>query len=273
MWKLPIILIYFFVLNAEAATHFNKVVFVIFENTNYSKAIAQLNFANYATKGLLLTNIIAETHPSQGNYVALISGSTFNITNDKNIDLDSKHIGDLLVQKGLSWRVYAENYPGNCFTDAVSGKYVRKHVPFLSFKSVTQNQNNCKNIESESRFDEDFKNNNLANFNLYIPNIQNDGHDSGVDFAGKWLESRFGKFLNNPDGLGDTLFVITFDESGVSLKNQIYTAIIGKNIQASSQDNTLLSHYSLLKLIEDEFDLGNLGQNDSTANSINIKWK
>jgi len=80
----------------------------------------------------------------------------------------------------------------------------------MSFKNINQNKVRCKNIEDDSRFDEDFTNNNLAHFKLYIPNLQNDGHDSGVDFAGKWFSSRFGKYLNNPQSLGETLFIITF---------------------------------------------------------------
>jgi acid phosphatase len=76
--------------------------------------------------------------------------------------------------------------------------------------------------------------------------------------------------LNNPQSLGDTLFVIAFDESGASLKNQIYTAIIGKNVIPGTEDNGNLNHYSLLKLIENEFGLKDLGRNDSAANSINI---
>lgn len=264
---------FFLFTHAIASAHFNKVVVIFFENTNYAKAIKQPEFFQAAKNGLLLSNMYAETHPSQGNYIALIAGSTFNVKNDNNIDLDATHLGDLLEQKNLTWRVYAENYPGNCFTGASSGRYYRKHVPFLSFKNVSQNKERCKNIEDDSRFDEDLKNNNLANFNIYTPNILNDGHDAGIEGAGKWLAARFGKLFSNPNALQDTIFILTFDESSVSLKNQIYTAIIGKNIKAGTEDNSELNHYSILKLIEDEFDLGNLKQNDSTAKKINIQWQ
>jgi hypothetical protein len=108
---------------------------------------------------------------------------------------------------------------------------------------------------------------------MYIPNLKNDGHDTGVNFAGKWLSSHFGKILTQPNQLDDVLFIITFDESGGSSSNQIYTLLIGSNIKAGQANNQALSHYSLLKLIEDEFGLGNLGRNDKTATAIQGIWK
>src|SRR2546430_13558152 len=48
----------------------------------------------------------------------------------------SPHIGQIL---GDRWRVYAEDYPalpGKCNLTKQKDLYVRRHVPFLSFKDV-----------------------------------------------------------------------------------------------------------------------------------------
>lgn len=254
--------------------HFKKVVWIVFENINYSKALAQPDFKKLTQNGALFTNMMAEVHPSQGNYIAMVAGSNLGVTNDNVVDLKQSHVGDLLEKAGLKWKVYAENYPGNCFTGKSSGRYYRKHVPFMSFANVSQNSARCLNIEDETKFFDDFKNGALPEFSMYIPNIKNDGHDTGVDYAGKWLANTFGSLLSNPASLGDVLFIVTFDESGLlSTKNQIYTVLLGANIKAGSQNAQIVNHPTLLKMIEDEFGIGDLGREDLTAQTITGIWK
>ena len=252
---------------------FKKVVWIVFENTNYASALKQPDFLKLTQQGALLTNVQAETHPSQGNYVAMIAGSTLGVKNDAPVDLNSSHLGDLLEKAGLDWKVYAEDYPGNCFTDKVSGNYVRKHVPFLSFTNVTKNSARCRKIESTTNFVKDFKSGATPEFSMYIPNLKSDGHDTGVDYAGKWMSSHFGAVFSNLQAHQDTLFIVTFDESGGSSVNQIFTVLIGANVVAGSVNKQTLSHAALLKLVEDQFNLGNLGRNDSTAPAITGIWK
>ncbi len=258
---------------AQTNTHFKKVVWIVFENTNYSKALAQPYFNKISKQGALFTNLMAEDHPSQGNYIAMIAGSKLSVKNDNVVDLKESHVGDLLEKAGMRWKVYAESYPGNCFTGKQSGSYVRKHVPFMSFISVNQNSARCLNIEDETKFTEDFNNGTLPEYSMYIPNLKSDGHDTGVDYAGKWFEKTFGAILKDSAKLSETLFVVTFDESGVSIKNQIFTVLLGAKIKPGTQNSQLLNHPALLKMIEDEFGLGNLGREDMTAPAINGIWQ
>ncbi|MGZ3787356.1 MAG: alkaline phosphatase family protein [Bacteriovorax sp.] len=254
--------------------HFKKVVWIVFENTNYSKALAQPDFKKLTQNGALFTNLTAEVHPSQGNYIAMVAGSKLGVTNDDVVDLKESHVGDLLEKAGLKWKAYAENYPGNCFTGKSSGDYYRKHVPFMSFANVSQNSARCLNIEDEKKFFDDFKSGALPEFSMYIPNIKNDGHDTNVDYAGKWLGTTFGSLLSNPASLGDVLFIITFDESGLlAPRNQIYTVLLGANIRPGSLNAQAVNHPSLLKMIEDEFGIGNLGREDLTSPEITGIWK
>src|SRR5438105_2796468 len=61
---------------ASSRGRFKKVVVVVLENTDYAEGLKQPFLASLAAKGALLTKFQAEAHPSQPNYIAMISGST-----------------------------------------------------------------------------------------------------------------------------------------------------------------------------------------------------
>lgn len=259
---------------AEAQEHFKKVVWIVFENESYSSVLKQPYFAKMTEYGASFTNFQAEVHPSQGNYIAMVAGSNLGVSNDSPVDLTQKHIGDLLEEAGMEWRVYAEDYPGNCFTGKSSGNYVRKHVPFMSFVNVTTDKNRCLNIEDESNFFTDYKNGKLAEFSMYIPNLKNDGHDTNLDYAASWLKSKFGDILSHPEELKDVLFIVTFDESALlGPKNKVYTVLFGSQVNPKSINDQSLGHPGLLKMIEDEFRIGNLKREDAKAPVIQNIWK
>src|SRR5262249_38710208 len=96
-----------------------KIILVILENTDYLDAVtAPFLGGVLASQGVLLTDYHAIGHPSQPNYIALVSGSTYGVTNDNNKIVNGQNIADLLEAKGKSWHVYAEGYPGPCFLGA-----------------------------------------------------------------------------------------------------------------------------------------------------------
>ena len=134
---------------------FERVVVVVLENENASSAIAQPFLKRLAKQGAYLSAYRAITHPSQPNYIAMVAGDTHGVENDSNVDLDVRHLGDLLEARGLRWKVYAEGYPGSCRLDPRIGAYVRRHVPFISFKNVQNDPARCANIVCEAQFFDD----------------------------------------------------------------------------------------------------------------------
>ncbi len=79
-----------------------------------------------------------------------------------------------------------------------------------------------------------------------------------------------------------TLIVITFDEADYDAEgydtnydgpNQIYTVLLGDMITPEISDPTPFNHYSLIKTIERNFGLSDLGKNDRAANWIRSLWK
>jgi hypothetical protein len=274
------------VCNAYGATahRFKKILIVVLENTDFSQAKKQPFLAALAHKGALLTEYYAQTHPSQPNYIALVAGSAFGVDDlglhaDGNVTLDVRHLGDLLEAKQLGWKVYAEGYPGNsdkCFLGVSKGVYARKHVPFLSFKNVQKDSARCGRIVNASQFDSDVRSG-LPAFSLYIPDLKHDGHDigTGVAFADRWLKTRFGKLLADPGFTQDLLFVVTFDEGRGKTPHKpshVLTLLVGTGVAPGSTSATVYSHYSLLRLVENNFKLGSLGQNDTSAPAIDGIW-
>jgi hypothetical protein len=250
---------------------------VVLENAGYDEALGQPFLRSLAAKGALLTHFSAEAHPSQPNYIALVSGSTHDVHSDDPGTLDARHVGDLLEAKGLAWKVYVESYPGDCFLGARFDNYVQKHVPFLSFRNVSTDPARCARIVDGSKLSVDIANGTLASYSLYIPDLRNDGHDTDVAYADRWLSAKFGPLLRDPRFINGMLFVVTFDEAAHSpllpSSNHIFTVLVGGGVDAGSRADDAYNHYSLLRLVEDQFGLGALGHKDAIAPVITGIWR
>ena len=222
--------------------------------------------------GAYLNNYHAVAHPSQPNYVALIAGDTMGVTSDSNVNLSGQHLGDLIEAKGLTWKIYLEDYPGNCFTGATSALYARKHNPFISFTNIQSNLTRCNaHLVPSAQLALDIAANQLPNYAMYVPNLNDDGHNTDVQTADTWLSSAFSANLKNPNFINNNLFVVTFDENDASNdidNNLIYTVFSGPMVKTGFTSNVQYTHYSLVNLIESVFSLGNMGRNDVTATPI-----
>ena len=71
----------------------------------------------------------------------------------------------------------------------------------------------------------------------------------------------------------DLAMVMTYDESETySAPNHVYAALIGdalKPVPGGNEDATVYNHYSLMRTVEDNWELGSLGRNDTGATAIN----
>jgi hypothetical protein len=252
---------------------FERVLIVVLENENESDAIEQPFLKSLAARGAYLESYTAITHPSQPNYIAMTAGDVHGVTNDQPVDLDVRHIGDLLEAAGRTWKVYAEGYPGGCALDARVGAYARKHVPFISFVNVQREPERCARIVGASGLLDDVAAGALPDYALYIPDMNNDGHDTNLVFADRWLAATFSPLLDDPGFMEGMLFVVTFDESKRLGGNRIYTALVGDSVVAGSVSKHPWNHYDLLRTIEETFHLGTLGLHDESARPISGIWR
>ncbi|CAG8543108.1 1597_t:CDS:2, partial [Dentiscutata heterogama] len=252
---------------------FDRIFLIIFENTDYVKAIQQpyLQDLMNRSNGLLLSNYYAITHPSLPNYIATVFGSTAGVTDDNAYNISGANIVDLLEAKRITWKAYMENYPSNSFTGdfAPPGTvlYARKHNPFISMVDISSDPSRCEKIVPDSQLDVDINANRVPQFAYYVPNENNDGHDTGIEFAMNWFQSWFEPKLQNPAFTTNTLFFITFDEDAYGGNNHIFTGLFGCPVQPPDNhlDDTSYNHYSFLSTVEENWNLGNLGRNDVDA--------
>jgi hypothetical protein len=251
-----------------------RVMVVVLENEDATRSEQQPFLAQLAARGAYLRDYHALTHPSQPNYIALAAGSAYGVDHDGPVTIDVPHLGDLLDAHGISWKVYAEDYPGGCYLGATSGQYVRKHVPFLSFANVQHDRERCaRSVVEASQLDDDVRNGTLPRFSLYVPNLRNDGHDTGVTFADRWLRQRFEPLLADERFAAGMLFIVTFDEGRAGSPNTVYCSLSGAGVRPGTVSDAYYDHYSLLRTIEEIFAAGTLGHHDAGAAVITDVWR
>jgi len=100
--------------------------------------------------------------------------------------------------------------------------------------------------------------------------VDNDGHDTGLAGAAKFLGPFMDKLFSYPSFWNNTLVVITFDEDNYFHLNKIYTLLIGSPIvQAGGSDAFYYyTHFNLLATVEQNWNLGDLGRHDKDATAF-----
>ena len=292
-----------------APKHFDHVLMVVLENQSYDSAIKNDLLKSLAQKGVNFTNFGNLYHFSYPNYLAMIAGSDFGVhsplwlsDSQRNFKEDSEHrtIADL-----LNWKNYAEDYPRSSndpkpFLGDRNGRYARKHVPFISFREVqTKKFHNVVRVDTHDpnnafvsdigAFIADPKAHPLPEYIFYSPNLDDDGHDptanpqEGLKKSADWLRMFLTTWLHfddktwapKDDALKRTLVIITFDESeGDTRPERIYTVFLGDMVKQQEVKDSY-NHYSVLRTIEDNFNLAPLHSDsgDGTAAVINGIWK
>ncbi len=255
-----------------------KVVLVILENEHAETAHSP-NFKflwRLASEGAYLSDYYGVAHPSQPNYIALVSGSTAGVIGDLPARLDRPHLG----QRLSSWMAYAEDYAtGTCDLSLQRGRYVRRHVPFLSFADVQDNPEYCRDhIANFDAFLAAAKERRLPSFSLVIPNLDHDAHDRPLAEADAWLEQNLAGLIDNPEFRRDTILIVTFDENGTKWPysrddvNKVYTVLWGDHVARRQVENAY-DHYDLLRTIEAILQVSPLASEDGKARVIGGIWR
>lgn len=253
---------------AKTGKRFEHVLIVVLENQAYETTLQNNYMKQLAARGASFARYDTLFKPSQPNYLAMVAGQNFGVASNEVTDVSGSSIADLLETKGLSWKQYAQGFPGGCFKEGVHGDYVRKHVPFISFKSVQADPRRCANVVNADAFDPKH----LPHYALYSPDNRNNGHDTDLAFAAQWLQRFLDPLLNDAALMKDTLIVVTFDESDSKKHNQVYTVLLGGAVRKGYVSDQPVTHYDLLRTIEDNFALGTLGQGDAAAKAITDVW-
>jgi Phosphoesterase family len=184
---------------------------------------------------------------------------------------------------------YAENYPsvpkGTCYlgaTDvyangtAVKSSYRRVDNPFVSFINVQNNPGRCDKVVNAKEFEQDIANGTLPQFIYYIPNLKNNAHDTSVAYGGNYVKTFWNKYILDKAFMKNTLAFFTFDEDEDTEHNHIFGALLGGAVSVKHgstknvTDNTPYTLFSMPKTIDDNWDLGSLGTNDTFATPFKL---
>jgi phosphatidylinositol-3-phosphatase len=237
----------------------SHITVVVMENYNYSQLIGNSSapyLNSFAKANAFFTNSSAVTHPSEPNYLALFSGSTQGLTSDAcPVTYSGANLATELAAKGYSFAAYAENWPGTgaCTaspSSSVSSGYLywRKHAPWASFSNVPLSDGHSYGGPGTAL-------NGTVNF--VVPNICDDMHDCSIATGDAWLSKNIPPILNY-DNTHNGLLIVTFDEGDNSTTNHIVTIAAGPMVHNGTYTQAI-NHYSILRLIEDNFGLPRLG--------------
>ena len=260
---------------------FDHFVLIILENED-ARTIERIPYMDsLARNGAVLRSYFAVAHPSYPNYLALIAGRTFSVSDsgvshdpqayragdfgDAQLLIDAPTIVDRIESRGLTWDAFAEDYPdtsaapAGCYFGRADGLYARKHVPFLSFAEFHRRPALCAHVRNMRWFNSD----SLAAYTFITPNMVHDGHDAPMDSAVTWLRGFLAPILTDSEAMRSTVIAITFDESASALSdrfrgsnaNRVFAVLIGGPIKRGTVSDVPVTHYSMLKTVEANFDL------------------
>jgi hypothetical protein len=203
-------------------------------------------------------------HPSLPNYLAMIGGSTFGVTNDcTDCNQGATSLADQLEGRGLAWKAYLEGVPRPCHTGSSAGRYAKKHNPFAYFTGITSNPARCARMVPFDQLAADENAGSLPRFSFITPDLCNDTHDCSVDVGDAFLARTVPPLL---DALGpDGLLIVTYDEGDsdkgccrLAAGGNVLTVFAGGLAARGVRIDSPLDHFSMLRAVEDLFGLDHL---------------
>jgi len=256
---------------------FGHVVVVVFENHELSDVLGTSNaptFNALAHRFASIDDYLAVTHPSLPNYLALVSGSTQGISNDcTHCTASGRSLADTLEAARKSWKTYAEGLPSPGFDGAFSGRYAKKHNPFMYFPSVVSNPTRRSRIVAFPQFAADVRARRLPTFSLVVPDLCNDMHDCPVATGDTWLKHRIVPLLGSAGLAGSVVFEIFADgSSDKGGGGRIPALALGPLVKPGSHLKAQTSHYGLLRTIEAGLGLPLLGASRTAKPIVGI-WR
>jgi acid phosphatase len=241
------------------------VVVVIEENKSYSQIIGNSS-APYinalAARGALFTHSAAVAHPSEPNYLALFSGSTQGLTDDScPHTFSGANLAFEAIAAHLTFAGYSESMPATGYTGCSSGEYARKHNPWSDFSNVPAASN-----RTFASFPRDYAS--LPAISFVVPNLLDDMHDGTISQGDTWLRNNLNGYAQWATS-HNSLLVLTWDENDGSAGNHIATVITGANVKPAQYAESI-SHYTVLRTIEDLYGLPHAGASATAAPVSNV---
>jgi hypothetical protein len=201
----------------RAVPRYAHVFLIVEENKSYGRIIGSADaprLSALASDYGSASSMYAEVHPSEGNYIAMIGGSTFGVHDDdawycvpnstrpnckKSTgpnyvahSFNERSLPDQLRERGLDWRGYFGSLPApgsleiysKATASAPGELYASKHNPFVNFGRLRTAPDFPKHVVAMDQFYADLVADRSPAFSLIVPNQCDEMHGLGEDVGG-----------------------------------------------------------------------------------------
>jgi len=209
----------------------DHIVLVVMENHSFAEIMEEPQapfLQELGRRGAVFEHSFAVEHPSQPNYYALFTGSTWDVHDDDYHALAQPTLAGQLKSINRSFVGYAESAAP------------RKHLPWESFEESSDLG------KSFGRFPRDFAQ--LPTVSFVIPDNDDDMHDGPVRDGDTWLLRHLGAYADWCIS-HNSLLIVTFDEDDSAGDNRIPTIIYGDHVKPGRYADEI-NHYGILRTIQ-----------------------
>ncbi len=258
-----------------------------------------------STQGLA-TLYFGVTHPSEPNYLATIAGDYFGVQNDNDScfakpanepgcnKVSAPNIVDSLESHGLSWGALMESMPstgflGGQYPGPAPRLYAQKHNPFVYFSDIVHSPSRLNKIRPMTKATLTEAVAKPANFEYLVPNQCDDMHgtttcptlDPLLKQGDATVKTLVSTITSAPTFTTRSAIFVVWDEDDYSSNfgccdslpalggGHTVTIVVSKT-SAGKRSAVPMNHYSLLKTIEQGFNLPLLGH--SADPRISTLW-
>ena len=272
---------------ATTAPAVSYVVYIMLENRNYADVIGSSS-APYINQlasnyGLATNYHNVSPYGSLPNYLGAISGSTYDTSWSRCNSppptcsgwpaggVTAPTIVDRLEAAGMSWKAYMEDMPSNCYSNN-SGSYMAIHNPFIYFSHIINSPAECARVvpagASDSVLLSDLSSTSTApNFMWLTPNNCNDMWGCSTSTGDTYLSNLIPQIMNSQVFKTQRAGIfITWDEGTTS--GHIPGIWAGPAVKPSYASGVTYNHYSVLKTLENLWNMPSLTTNDAGASAM-----
>ncbi len=271
---------------------------IMMENESQSELIGNPDTPNVNALALdygLATESYSIGHPSLPNYLELLSGSNYGVTDDnapssENIPAGAQTLVNQLATAGISWKAYMESMPSAGYTGgnttAAGGQYYQHHNPFVYFSAVTSLSDFSANVVPSTNIVSDLNSATSPSFVWITPNGADDMHDGQTNADGDvnpsvgdaWLGSFVSQVQSTAWYTHGGRIVVEWDEgmdsdtSGIGNAGEgggghIITLVVSAALKSHpQQDATPVNTAGVLRSLEAAYGLPYLADASDAAN-------
>jgi len=168
----------------------DRVFIIVLENHSQQSVIGDPNtpyITSLAHQYGQATDYYGVTHPSEPNYVAMISGSNWWVnTDDPTNRFDHTNLVDELEAAHISWGAYMEAMPASdpltdFWPSSTDPLYASKHNPFALFTDIRDNPARVADIKPYTDLAGDLNSGHAPRYVYIVPDQCNDMHGGVYD--------------------------------------------------------------------------------------------